>query len=165
MNPIFSKEINFTLSVSEPEFINWFNVNIDRPGLHDFTTKHSNELYGEMKNQSFWIKKKNSTLYKGSIPLFNLVFSDITGILEPNEEGVLVYIRTSLNGLMKTLLITGILLTTVFFFYQIINNSSGIVFYLISVWTVLIVLIWRTKQDAKYLKKIFITEFAKESFW
>lgn len=164
MNSIFSEEIQFTLPVSKYTFTNWFNEKIDRSRLHDFNTKYSNELYGEMKNQSFWIKRKNSILYKGSIPLFNLVFSDITGVLEPNEEGILVNIRTSLNGLLKRLLIIGVLLNTVYFFHQILNNSSGTVFYLISAWSVLIVLIWRTKQDAKYLKNLFITEFAKESF-
>ena len=155
----FTQYLLIELKSSESQFIHWFRNKVDPPGfsgyIFDSTNKH---LYGELKDKTFWIEKKNKLFYKSGFKPPLLDFSLISGNYDLDNNVLKIDLWVSLKSQIKNLMLIGIPVWVAIAIYVYIRYGDSSIFILPMLSGMfLLYFTWRVRQDAKvfsnYLKE------------
>ncbi len=152
MNLSFTKYLLIELKSNESQFIHWFRNKVDSPNssgnIFDSTDKH---LYGELKNKTFWIEKKNKLFYKSEFKPSLLDFSLISGDYELENNLLKINLWVSLKSQIKNLMLIGIPIWMVIAIYVYIKyDDSSTLIFPIGFVMFLLYFIWQIRQDAEF---------------
>lgn len=157
----FIRNIDLKLNTNESDFIHWFRNSVDQPNLlghaFDKTDKH---LFGQLKENEFWMEKKNKFFFKSQFSPLQLDLSSISGTYVIENNSVQLHLWIMLKPQIRNILLPGILIWTLIGFLQYFKyeNTWAIQFAGIF-WLIIAFILWRVNEDSKLIGRYFKEQF------